>query len=265
MEKAKDATTTFTDETAEDPTMSFLPPTHKFAINDIILLTLQPTGSGDFFGPMTLPTNDAATSAEARVLNTGPHYIDIALPGGAFEKAFGPAPNNVGPSGKGSPRMRLRVDRFFSNVPYQRMVAAIGQLTSIPERIKRSDLEGIRHGASDDSKPYDSISMDELIREAILSSYSFNDPSSALWQDTDTCDLNELARRLARPPLPNSSVLANQALQYMQSNPHGIFGKFNGPQLTAIGAALTRRLTLIQGPPGKIILSAFICFVEYHN
>jgi AAA domain len=262
VEKARDATTTFTDEAAEDPTMSFLPPSHKFSINDIILLTLQPNGSGDFFGPTTQPTNDAATSAEARVLNTGPSYIDIVLPGGAFEKAFGPAPNNVGPSGKGSPRMRLRVDRFFSNVPYQRMVAALGQLTSIPERSKRSDVEGNRSSASDDSNPYDSICMDELLREVILSSYSFTDPSSVLWRDTDTCDLQELARRLARPPLPNSSNLANQALQYMQSNPHGIFGKFNGPQLTSIGAALTRRLTLIQGPPGKVISSAFFCFVE---
>ena len=48
----------------------------------------------------------------------------------------------------------------------------------------------------------------------------------------------------------NSATLANQVLSYMQTNPHGIFAKFNGPQLTAIAAALTRRLTMVQGPPG---------------
>jgi len=267
MVKAKDATTTFTDDNTDDATISFLPPRHKFSVNDVILLTLQPTGSGDFFGPATLPTNEDAVSAEARILNTGPSYVDIALPGGAFEKAFGPAPNNVGPSGKGSPRMRIRVDRFFSRVPYQRMVTALGQLTSLPDRVKKPDADGIRPVTSETSNPYDSICMDELLRETILSTYSFNDPTSLLCRDTDACDLQELARRLARPPLPNSSRLANQALVYMQSNPHGVFGKFNGPQLTAIGAALTRRLTLVQGPPGtgKTTVGAAIGFGFVHQ
>ena len=58
------------------------------------------------------------------------------------------------------------------------------------------------------------------------------------------------SRKIAQPPLPNSSQLANQVLGYLQSNPHNIFPQFNGPQLSAIGAALTRRLTMIQGPPG---------------
>ena len=39
----------------------------------------------------------------------------------------------------------------------------------------------------------------------------------------------------------------------MQNNPDGTFPPFNGPQISAIGAALTRRVTMIQGPPGKII------------
>jgi hypothetical protein len=58
---------------------------------------------------------------------------------------------------------------------------------------------------------------------------------------------------LAKPPLHTSSKLAKQALNHIQSNPHGLFPSFNGPQLTAIEAALTRRLTLIQGPPGKFV------------
>lgn len=220
----------------------------------MVLLTLQPNGSGDFFGINTLPTNSRAVSAEARVLSTGPDYVDIAIPGGAFEKAFGPAPNNVGPAGKGSPRLRLRMDRFVSNIPYQRMMAALGELTSIPERTsKRPDSEGVGpvDGQEQEDNPYDNICMDELLRETILSTFAFNDGSSILFRDTESCNLRELAKRLARRPLPNSAMLANQALAYMQTNPHGIFDPLNGPQLAAIGAALTRRLTLIQGPPGE--------------
>ena len=44
--------------------------------------------------------------------------------------------------------------------------------------------------------------------------------------------------------------LANQALAYIQKNPYNTFNSMNGPQLAAIGAALTRKLTLVQGPPG---------------
>ena len=47
--------------------------------------------------------------------------------------------------------------------------------------------------------------------------------------------------------MPTSTKLANEALKYIQQNPHGIFNKMNGPQLAAVGAALTRKLTLIQG------------------
>lgn len=47
-----------------------------------------------------------------------------------------------------------------------------------------------------------------------------------------------------------SVKLTNQALTYIQKNPN-IFNPMNGPQLAAIAAALTRKLTLIQGPPGS--------------
>jgi hypothetical protein len=46
--------------------------------------------------------------------------------------------------------------------------------------------------------------------------------------------------------------MAKQALNHIHSNPYGLFPLFNGPQLTAIEAALTRRLTLIQGPPVSV-------------
>jgi hypothetical protein len=155
-----------------------------------MVLTLQPRGSGDFFGTSSLPTNSASVSVEARVLNTGPAYLDIALPGGAFEATFGPAPNDV--SGKGDRRMRLRADLFFSNIPYTRMVDALSQLTSIPDR-KKKQLEG---PTQTDSNAHDNICMDEALRDAILSTYALNDASSPLFRDTDACDLREIVSRV---------------------------------------------------------------------
>ena len=74
------------------------------------------------------------------------------------------------------------------------------------------------------------------------------------------------ARRLAKPPMPESTKLCNQVLAYLQSNPHGSFPQFNRSQISAIAASLTRRLTLIQGPPGKYIsLYLWIKNVIYLN
>lgn len=153
-----------------------LPPNHKFSQNDVIMITLQPDGTGDFFDRDTMPTNtDVATSIEARVLNTGPTYIDVAIPGGQFETKFGPAPNNKGPSGKGNPKMRLRADRYFSNVPYTRMVGALSQLTSIKNN--DSNNQG---------------SIDESIRQAILTTFAYKDSASPLYQDLEACNMQEL-------------------------------------------------------------------------
>jgi hypothetical protein len=243
LTKAKDATTF---GTSDDRETRELPPNHKFGSNDVILLTLQPGGSGDFFEQRSFPTSSMAVSVEARVLSTGPTYVDIALPGGSFEAAFGPAPNNAGSSGKGDPRMRLRADHFFSNVPYTRMVAALSQITSLPTKASKKAEEG-----DAEEQPHDKISMDELLRDTILSTFALNDPSSDCFRDTDACNLRDLAKNLAKPPLASSPKLAKQVLSYISSNPYGTFSRFNGPQLTAFEAAQTRRLTLIQGPPGK--------------
>ena len=160
------------------PLQSTLPPNSKFSQNDVIMLTLQPGGTGDFFSHTTMPTNsDAATSIEARVLNTGPSYIDVALPGGKFESIFGPAPNNRGPSGKGDPKLRLRADRYFSNVPYTRMVGALSQLTSIDNG--NSNGDGNQR-------------VDDSIRQAILTSFGYDDPSNPLFQNAEACNLQEL-------------------------------------------------------------------------
>jgi hypothetical protein len=125
------------------------------------MLTLQRSGSGDFYGSSSVPTSDDAITLEARVLNSGPTYIDIACSAGAFEATFGPAPNNGTLSGRGSPNLRLRADIFFSNVPYTRMVMALAQLTA----------------PKSSSKTTDPIHIDEVLRTAILSTFSTPDES----------------------------------------------------------------------------------------
>lgn len=255
--KAKDATSVYTpdDELLEEGAISprYLPPNSKFSNNDVILLTLQPQGSGDFFDPNALPTSTTATSIEARVIGTGPTYIDIAVAGGQFEASFGPAPNNAGPSGPGDAKMRLRADRFFSDIPYTRMVTALTQLTAIPDRNKDLSVDGFQDGNEnqDKSNPHGNIQMDDLLKETIISTHAFTDPSSPLFHDVDAFDLQHLNRLVSKPPMASSVKLANQALAYIQKNPHGIFKPMNGPQLAAIGAALTRKLSMIQGPPGS--------------
>jgi hypothetical protein len=268
LTKARDATTTYPRSIQDDLSSSsstessalYLPPAHKFKNNDVIMLTLQPNGSGDFFDPVTtLPTSDKAITAEARVLNMGPTYVDIAMPQGSFEVTFGPAPNDAG--GSGDKRMRLRADRFFSNVPYQRMVAAVAQISSIPDRDASGKKEKNTLGTTTEqtgaaSEPtsknlHENIVMDEVLREAILASHAFTDIHSPLLRDPDVCDLEELSNKLSKPPMATSYRLASQAVKYMKSNPHAVFRTFNAPQLAAIEAALTRRMTMIQGPPGS--------------
>jgi len=256
--KAKDATYVYSPEEPDDrvsAVVPFMPPNSKFSNNDVILLTLQPQGSGDLYDPNSSPTSSTATSIEGRVIATGPTYVDIATSGGAFEAAFGPAPNNIGPSGQGDPRMRLRADRFFSDVPYTRMVAALSVLTAVPDRTKDGSDDVL---AADDStdgngggSSHSKICMDELLKEAIISSHAFTDPTSPLFHDLDAVDLQNIDKLVSKPPMPNSIKLANQVLAYIQKNPHNLFNPMNGPQLAAIGAALTRKLTMIQGPPGS--------------
>ena len=58
LEKSIDATTTFfpSEATPENSSVvSPLPPNHKFSRNDVIVVTLQPQGNGDFLGTTSLP------------------------------------------------------------------------------------------------------------------------------------------------------------------------------------------------------------------
>lgn len=178
LEKSLDATTTFfspttatTRSVASGP--SPLPPNHKFSRNDVIVLSLQPRGNGDFLGTASLPTNSDAVCVEARVLNLGPTYLDVAIPTGKFSTAFGPASNNNGEEGKGDPNMRVRVDRFFSVVPFKRMVAALGQLTAIPQREGVDNSSGSMY-----DKRVGGFQMDPLLKDAILSTFAIKDEVS---------------------------------------------------------------------------------------
>eukprot|EP00554_Chaetoceros_debilis_P015028 CAMPEP_0194114400 /NCGR_PEP_ID=MMETSP0150-20130528/19997_1 /TAXON_ID=122233 /ORGANISM="Chaetoceros debilis, Strain MM31A-1" /LENGTH=959 /DNA_ID=CAMNT_0038804591 /DNA_START=208 /DNA_END=3087 /DNA_ORIENTATION=- len=259
LTKAHDASTndySVNDDEEEDLRQS-LPRNSKFSQNDVIMLTVQQAGAGDFFGSTSIPTNKDAVSLEARVLNTGPTYIDVAINGGAFEATFGPAPNNRGPSGKGDKNMRLRIDRYFSNVPYNRMVDAIGQLTSV----QSNSNENV--DSSDRERTY----VDRMIRQTILSTFAYDNAESPMHGDGDACRLNDLAKQIAKPPLQDSTRLTNQVLGFLQSNPQKLFPQFNGPQISAIGAALTRKLTMIQGPPGtgKTTVAASIAFGFSHQ
>lgn len=264
--KAYDATSKYlSDQESQDSGRQCLPSNSRFSQNDIVMLTLQPSGAGDFFGNFCIPTNKEAVTLEARVLGTGPTYIDIAIPGGRFESTFGPAPNNNGPSGRGNKKLRIRVDRYFSNVPYNRMVEALGQLTSTREKDTTNDTnEGVT-GTKEETnrrKPVDTV-----IRQTILNSFAFGNKDCPLYGDAEATKVEELAKQVAKPPLQDSVKLTNQVLTYMQSNPQGLFSPFNGPQLSAIGAALTRKLTLIQGPPGtgKTTVAASIAFGFVHQ
>lgn len=264
--KAYDATSTYSlDQDTEDGGRQNLPQNSRFSQNDIIMLTKQPGGSGDFFGTFSIPTNKEAVTLEARVLATGPTYIDVAIPGGKFEATFGPAPNNVGPSGKGDTKLRLRSDRYFSNVPYNRMVEALGQLTSARQNDgKGSSKDGIdssRH-ESHRRKP-----LDNVIRQTILNSFAYTNYDCPMSGDAEATKLNELAKQIAKPPFLDSVKLTNEVLTYLQSDPKNMFSPFNGPQLSAIGAALSRKLTLIQGPPGtgKTTVAASIAFGFVHQ
>ena len=204
--KAQDATTTFTETNALQENNNsnkttndrFLPPNHKFSSNDVIMLTLQPQGSGDFFNVASLPTQGIAI--EARVLNSGPTYVDVAVPSGNFEAAFGPAPNNQGPSGRGDSKMRLRADRFFSNIPYHRMVSALSQLTAIPDKQAQAqaNAEENQNNNNEDTttSPHERIQMDDLLRDVILSTHAYSDPFSIYYQDNDFLDVQYLVSRV---------------------------------------------------------------------
>jgi len=266
LEKSLDATTTYfqSDDSPVDTRgrPSPLPANHKFSANDVIVITLQPRGTGDFLGVSSLPTNKDAVLVEARVLNIGPSYVDVAIPAGRFSTAFGPASNNVGDEGKGDPSLRVRVDRFFSDVPFKRMAAALGQLTSVPQQNGEVPVSNPKF-----DKRVGGFQMDNLLKEAILSTFAIKDETNILLDGIENPSLGDLPKKLAKPPLPASIQWADQVMAYIKANPSQLFPVYNEPQLTAIRSALTRRLTLIQGPPGtgKTTVAGSVAFGFVHQ
>ena len=91
--------------------------------------------------------------------------------------------------------------------------------------------------------------MDPVFSDLIITTYASSNPSSSLYKDEDR--ISELSRLVAKPPRSDSLRLADQVTEYVRLNPDNRFAhEFNGPQVSAIHAALSRRLTMIQGPPG---------------
>lgn len=293
--KAFDATTSYNRDVDSNNNNNnknvpnYLPSSHKFSNNDVILLTLQPTGSGDFFYvPSAIlsassssddDTNERidnesssflqkpTVSIEARVLNVGPTYIDIVTTPGIFERSFGVASNDM--SGLGDKSMRFRTDLFFSEVPYQRMVTALTQLTTvIPKNIEvmKQSKDVVKNNNNNNVKKQNSVEynneksnnlddnnsnkvncMDGIFREVILSTFALTDLNSPLYNEPSICNIDDISKQIARPPMgPLSQKLTYEVLQYIRANPHSLFRRYNSPQLLAIEAALTRRLTLIQ-------------------
>jgi len=99
-------------------------------------------------------------------LDVGPTYIDVAIPSGKYKAKFGPASNNLGPDGRGDPNLRVRVDRLFSDVPFRRMVAALGQLMSVPTGQSAEGVANKRIGV---------FQLDNLLKEAMLSTFAIKD------------------------------------------------------------------------------------------
>jgi hypothetical protein len=207
LTKAADATTVYPrsldgGEDALDTNQQarYLPPNHKFSNNDVIVLTEQPEGSGDFFTAQTLPISDTAITAEAVVLSLGPTYIDFAIAAGCFEAAFGLPGNDI--SGQGNKRLRLRADRFVSNIPYERMVAALSQMTAIPENKKAAASSPSNANAAaavvdtfNKKMTSSAITMDDVLKEVIRSTHAYTDDSAGLlFGQSDVCNLEELVR-----------------------------------------------------------------------
>jgi hypothetical protein len=170
LSKAPDATTTPTDNTQQQLRQ-------KFGPNNVIILTQQVHGNGDFFTRTSLPTSELANILEARVLNVGgdptnPH-LDVAIPAGRFQAAFG--------QDEQQRLERFRVDRYVSPVSYQRMVAALSQITAVPsssnapQQIKKK--KDYRDEDDDDNDSYGKtvpeIHMDPILKEVILSTFFY--------------------------------------------------------------------------------------------
>ena len=261
LAKAPDATTTFFAPRSKAATEgkegrggapSPLPPHHRFSRNDVVVLTKQPRGAGDFLSASSLPTAPDAARLEARVLSVGPAYVDVAVPAGRFAAALGSPQDERGRTDDAA--LRLRADRFFSDVPFRRMTAALGQLTAVPPPTSE---------ANDDRAS--GFQMDAVLKNMVLSTFPVEEGEPHLGdlvcRSLPLSDIESLQRclsrtvvsfpqpkQLAKPPLPTSHQLTNQVMSFIQTNP--LFPQHNEPQLTAIQAALTRKCTLIQGPPG---------------
>ena len=82
--------------------------------------------------------------------------------------------------------MRLRLDRYFSNVPYKRMVEALGQVTNVPQKKSKGEVSNLK----DEAQRHPSV--DNFIRQTILSSFAYSNEESPIYGDFEASKLQTL-------------------------------------------------------------------------
>jgi hypothetical protein len=236
--------------------LKHLPTSHKFDTNDLIVLTLQPVGKETVVGTRSIsPLSEEAVSIEARVLNVGPTYMDVAIQAGLFDATFGaPAEDN-------GRHLRFRADRYFSAIPFQRMVDALSQISCVGSKdcpskakndVKTKGSELSIGNAIDEQR----IAMDELFQQVLVSTFAYSDASSPWLRDSKICDIEKIAKAISEPATSISIKTTQQVLKTIAENAHGRFRSLNAAQIEAVKAALTRRMTLIQGISAHVVCSA---------
>ncbi|GMI10173.1 hypothetical protein TrRE_jg6569, partial [Triparma retinervis] len=191
-----------------------LPRASKFARNDIVALT-KTGGPGDYW---ETPLSDGAVRAEGVVSNGGPYYVDVVLKAGEVSGTFGGGEGDV-----------FRMDRFFSDVTHARMCGAVAALTRV-----------------EDGEDGGEGKIDKVIRDTILLSYAKEDGELGRGaRESAGGKLDVLSKLIAKSPPQYTQPFLTAAYSTATSG-----RSFNNPQLTSIAAALTRRLTIIVGPPG---------------
>eukprot|EP00984_Skeletonema_dohrnii_P039045 scaffold42975_cov255-Skeletonema_dohrnii-CCMP3373.AAC.1 len=109
------------------------------------------------------------------------------------------------------------------------MAAALGQLTSV----QQNGEVPVSNPKFD--KRVGGFQMDNLLKEAILSTFAIKDETNILLDGIENPSLGDLPKKLAKPPLPASIQWADQVMAYIKANPSQLFPVYNEPQPPGTG------------------------------